>query len=80
MGKFLVFLPVLLVIFMVYFLLYYTLNNKTEASTISGQLSEGLKTKLSIRQIDSLTSVENFSFTLVNFKIDSAHLISSGKK
>ena len=75
MKKFLVFLSALIVFGLVYYLLFYTVTHKTKdthnpPNSFVNQYSEYQKVKLSIKQIDSLTSVENYKFTVMNYYKD----------
>ena len=75
MKKFLVFLSALIVFGLVYYLLFYTVTYKTKdthnpPNSVAYQYSEYRKVKLSIKQIDSLTSFENYKFTVMNYYKD----------
>jgi hypothetical protein len=75
MKKFLVFLSALIVFGLVYYLLFYTVTYKTKdthnpPNSFAYQYSEYRKVKLSIKQIDSLTSFENYKFTVMNYYKD----------
>ena len=75
MRRFFVILSVLIVFGFVFYLLFYTVTKKTRDShnpqnSIDHQYSEYQKVKLSMRQIDSLTSFENYKFTVLNYYKD----------
>ncbi|MDR3609648.1 MAG: hypothetical protein P4L27_03720 [Ignavibacteriaceae bacterium] len=79
MKKSLIFLSAVIVFAFIYFLVFYTITVKNTGSIISetgnfDQPSNALKFKLSMKQIDSLTSNENLRFTVKNYFQDIAHL------
>jgi hypothetical protein len=88
MRKLFIFLSVLIVFAFMYYLVFYTITRSSPGSKISeigyrslnsqdsftGQTSEIWKIKLSMKQIDSLTSVENYTFTIENYLQDASNL------
>jgi hypothetical protein len=78
MNRSLIFLSAVIVFAFIYFLVFYTITVKNTGSIISeagnfDQPSNTLKFKLSMKQIDSLTSNENFRFTVKNYFQDVDH-------
>jgi hypothetical protein len=75
MRNLLVILSAFLVFALIYFLGFYSIahepkTNKILANSLIFDNSEFLHHKLSMKQIDSLTAVENYKFTIENYYRD----------
>jgi hypothetical protein len=80
MRKLFILLSVLIVFAFVYYLVYYSITSSKPQDSSTSQSSEGWKMKLSMKQIDSLTSVENYVFTIENYSRDAANLKADSSK
>jgi hypothetical protein len=74
MRKLLIFFSVILVFAFMYYLVYYSITSSKISENGYKQAQVIVNIKLSMKQIDSLTSVENYKFTIENFSQDEAKL------